>query len=146
MLNLKQLSLTAIAALAMSATTAVANDSVGFISSLSGDVLIERNGELLKAQMNSAVLPGDRITSTTGANAVVNFGECSSSVASQASALVALSSGPCGAGLNFSAAGTPIAGGEANILGGASPALLLGLAGAVAVGVVALTDDDPSSP
>ncbi|RKQ69104.1 hypothetical protein DES40_1885 [Litorimonas taeanensis] len=146
MLNFKQLTLTALGALALSATTAVANDSVGFISSLNGDVLIERNGELLKAQMNSAVLPGDRITATNGANAAVNFAGCTSSVESQTSAVVALESGPCGAGLNFSVNGAPVLGAEAGAIASFSPAILLAGAGAIAVAAVALSDDDPSSP
>jgi hypothetical protein len=151
MRNFKKLSLTALGVIALSATSAFAQDSVGFVSSIDGDVLIERNGELLKAQPNSAIMPGDRITATKGANAVVNFGNCTSSIASQATALVTMVDGPCGAGLNFTAGagasgvgGGAVGGGAGGLLG--SPALLLAGAGAVALAAVALSDDDPASP
>jgi hypothetical protein len=151
MRNFKKLSLTAMGIVALSATSAFAQDSIGFVSSLDGDVLIERDGELLKAQANSAVQVGDRITATKGANAVVNFGNCTSSLASQATAIVTSVSGPCGAGLNFTTGagasgvgGGAIGGGTGGLLG--SPALLLAGAGAVALAAVALSDDDPASP
>jgi hypothetical protein len=59
------------------ATTAFAgNSTVGTISSISGDVLIERNGQYLAASNESGILAGDVVFATSGASATLIKDNC----------------------------------------------------------------------
>ena len=62
---------------------ASAADIVGYFSNVVGDVLVERNGELLRVANNSAIMSGDKLISWQAGNATVNMNSgCSTTLSS----------------------------------------------------------------
>ena len=137
---------------ALLSTTSFANDVIGQLSGVSGNVLIERNGEFLVASNESGLLQGDRVVALEGSTVEVDLAEGCSSQLSEASAINIGSENFCSnivqvAELSATdkAAGGSIATLNAAPFGG----LLLPLLGVgVVAGVIAViaSSDDPSSP
>ena len=61
-------------------TTAFAADSVGTMTAVAGDIIIERNGEYLRAENGSGLLAGDSIYAHPGSSAKALKGECAANL------------------------------------------------------------------
>lgn len=52
---------------------ASASDIIGYFTNVTGDVLVERNGEMLRVANNSAIMSGDKLIAWHGGNAGVKL-------------------------------------------------------------------------
>lgn len=76
----KTLSAIAVVAILTTPSIASATEVVGELTSVNGEVLIERAGEFLRATENSALLAGDRVITSDNAFATVKLNECTNSL------------------------------------------------------------------
>ncbi len=134
-------------------TTSFANDVIGQLSGVSGDVLIERSGEFLVASNESGLLQGDRVVALEGSSVSVDLTEGCSSQLSETSAINIGSENFCSNIVRVASlsAADKAAGGSISTLGVAPfagglliPALVT--IAAIAAVVVISDDDTPSSP
>ncbi len=141
----------AIALSAPMGAMAQTNMASGTLDNVSGSVLIERNGEFFRTNSDSNVIVGDRIVAIDGASANITFGECETSVTDTRSVTI---TGAQACDEMFAVRALEVGDPARRVsiasldLEGNSGVLLAVLAvGAVAGGVILLTDDDtPSSP
>jgi hypothetical protein len=137
---------------ALLSTTSFANDVIGQLNGVSGNVLIERNGEFLVASNESGLLQGDRVVALEGSTVVVDLAEGCSSQLNEASAINIGSENFCSNIVQVAelSATDKAAGGSISTLSVAplGSFLIPVLIGGAVIGVVVAvsSNDDPSSP
>lgn len=131
---------------------AVTSAFAGTISNISGDVIVERDGQYLAAVDNTALLTGDKVFATTGATATLTKGNCAIDLTSNNVVSIG-EAGDCSTVLLAQATPTsefalPTAASlnAADLTTGA----IVGITAAAAAGIIIITelddDDQPSSP
>ena len=140
---------------------ASASDIIGYFTNVTGDVLVERNGEMLRVANNSAIMSGDKLIAWHGGNAGVKLNAGCDTVLAQDTFIQIGAGNHCSAisrSSSFQGVETQVAdgtymktvagGGAAGGGMGAMPLILVAGGVAAIVAVVASADDGdtPTSP
>lgn len=125
----------------------------GMITNVSGDVVIERNGEYLTASENSYIMTGDKVYATNGSTATLSKSSCVVDVTSSVFVLVG-AGGNCSSILSaqsVSSGGFSLPSAGSMSAGPASTSAVAAIVGSLIGGVFLISelddmDDEPSSP